>query len=367
VACLLERQTTDRVALPAWVLAYRYRGTPYRAIVHGERPEIVFGTSPLDWRKIGRLASAIVLAIAAIIAAVLLLSGCSGSDAPPDAPDYASLCVPDQPTFAPLTGRAAVLGVLNVHVDAGGLIMTDTTSRMLLALDLTQTGTQLAVKAEVCSITIPDVPLAGQDMPIHFDLPQATLDSVGTVSGTATLSSADTTCGTLDTDPITLVLGARLDKATIASAPLPTSDDSASFPACAPSATTPCATATGTGCACDQESDGEPGATLVARNVPAIDLDQVYVSLRTTFSLHGKVWSSDLVKGKIEATLDTGVLACKLLDGTMCGPNNLRTVRTLNPVVSPQPTNPSTFRSVRVAAGTTCANIVANQSKLFPR
>ncbi|HEX5059707.1 MAG TPA: hypothetical protein VFV99_10125, partial [Kofleriaceae bacterium] len=33
VACLLERQTTDRVALPAWVLAYRYRGSPYRAIV----------------------------------------------------------------------------------------------------------------------------------------------------------------------------------------------------------------------------------------------------------------------------------------------------------------------------------------------
>ena len=37
VACLLEGQKTDRVAFPAWVLAYRYRGTPYRAIVHGQR------------------------------------------------------------------------------------------------------------------------------------------------------------------------------------------------------------------------------------------------------------------------------------------------------------------------------------------
>ena len=125
--------------------------------------------------------------------------------------------------------------------------------------------------------------------------------------------------------------------------------------------------ATGTNCACDQEGDGQPGATLIARNVPAIDLDQVYVSLRTTFSLHGKVWSSDFVKGKIDATLDTGVLACKLLDGTMCGPNNLRTVRTLNPIVTQQPLTPSTFRSVRVMTGMTCAAIIANQSKLFPR
>lgn len=367
VSCLLERQTTDRVALPAWVLAYRYRGSPYRAIVHGQRAEIVFGTSPKDWAKIAKLAGAILAGIAAIVIAALLLTGCSGGDARPDAPDYAALCVPDQPTFAPLTGRAAVLGVLNVHVDAGGLIMTDTTSRLLLALDLTQTGTQVGVKAEVCKITIPDVPLAGQDMPIHFEIPQATITSVGTVTGTAMLSSADMTCGTLDTDPITLVLGARLDPAMIATAPLPTSDDSANFTACSPSATTACSTATGIGCACDQEADGQPGATLVARNVPAIDLDQVYVSLRTTFSLHGKVWSSDLVKGKIDATLDTGVLACKLLDGTLCGPNNLRTVRTLNPVVTQQPATPSTFRAVRIVAGTSCADIVANESKLFPR
>jgi hypothetical protein len=367
VSCVLERQTTERAALPAWVLAYRYRGSPYRAIVHGQRPEIVFGTSPTDWAKVIKVVAGLALGVLAIFAAMLLLAGCDGREATPDAPDYASLCVPEQPTFTSLTGRAAVLGVINVHVDAGGLIMTDTTSRLLIALDLVQTGTQLSVQAEVCDITIPDVPLAGQEMPIHFEIPRATLDSVGIVSGTATLGSADMTCAALDSEPITLVLGARLDPAMLATAPLPTSDDSASFPACAPSATAPCSAATGTGCACDQEGDGQPGATLIARNVPAIDLDQVYVSLRTTFSLHGKAWSGDLVKGKIEATLDTGVLACKLADGTLCGPNNLRTVRTLNPVVTQQPATPSTFRSVRVASGMTCADIVANKAMLFPR
>jgi hypothetical protein len=70
VACLLEGQTTERVALPAWVLAYRYRGRPYRAIVHGQRPEVVFGSSPIDWAKVARWVL-VVLAIAGAVAALL--------------------------------------------------------------------------------------------------------------------------------------------------------------------------------------------------------------------------------------------------------------------------------------------------------
>jgi hypothetical protein len=70
VACLVQRQTTERIALPSWILAYRYRGNPYRAIVHGQRAEVVFGRSPLDWVKVGTVI-AIALAVAAIIALLL--------------------------------------------------------------------------------------------------------------------------------------------------------------------------------------------------------------------------------------------------------------------------------------------------------
>lgn len=73
VACLLQGQTTDRVALPAWVLAYRYRGRPYRAIVHGQRPEIVFGNSPTDWAKVARVVLASLAAAAALVAIIALL------------------------------------------------------------------------------------------------------------------------------------------------------------------------------------------------------------------------------------------------------------------------------------------------------
>jgi len=71
VACLLEHQTTERVALPAWILAYHYRGQPYRAIVHGQRAEVVFGRAPLDWHKVGWLVAVGVVAAAIAVWFVL--------------------------------------------------------------------------------------------------------------------------------------------------------------------------------------------------------------------------------------------------------------------------------------------------------
>ncbi|MBA3455254.1 MAG: zinc ribbon domain-containing protein [Deltaproteobacteria bacterium] len=72
-ACLLEGQTTDRLALPAWVLAYRYRGRPYRAIVHGQRPEVVFGSSPIDRERVAGLVLAIIGLIGLIGAFIVWL------------------------------------------------------------------------------------------------------------------------------------------------------------------------------------------------------------------------------------------------------------------------------------------------------
>lgn len=75
VSVLLERQVTDRVALPAWVLAYRYRGSPYRAVVHGQDASVVFGSSPTDWGKVMLVIAGVLLAIAGVIALVAALSG----------------------------------------------------------------------------------------------------------------------------------------------------------------------------------------------------------------------------------------------------------------------------------------------------
>jgi hypothetical protein len=69
VSCLVKRQITERVALPAWVMTYRYRGAAYRAIVHGQRADVVTGRAPTDWLNVTWLVAA-TIAVLAIVACV---------------------------------------------------------------------------------------------------------------------------------------------------------------------------------------------------------------------------------------------------------------------------------------------------------
>jgi hypothetical protein len=67
-AVVLHGLRTHRMALPAWILAYRYKDRLYRAIVHGQDPRCVFGDAPISYWKIAGL-------VAAIIAGLGVLSG----------------------------------------------------------------------------------------------------------------------------------------------------------------------------------------------------------------------------------------------------------------------------------------------------
>jgi hypothetical protein len=95
-------------------------------------------------------------------------------------------------------------------------------------------------------------------------------------------------------------------------------------------------------------------------------LDKVFATLRTTFSLSGQVFTTDLVRGTIDATLDTGVLACELLGNMPCTADNVTLVKALNPKVTQQPATPSTFTAVRVSSTTSCADVIATKGTLFP-
>jgi hypothetical protein len=300
---------------------------------------------------------------AVALAAALAGCGPSADAARPDARVFGEQCTPGG-SFA-LDGRAAVLGALNVHVDASGLVEVDTTAELLIALDIMQDGTRVAVTAEACSIDIPDVPISGQDQPIRFDVPDETVASVAGVVGAATLSSPSETCAEFTSETFTIVIGAILDPE--ATAPLPVAADDGSFAFCAPTADTRCDLAIGVNCACDQEADGRAGATLRASNVPAVDLDEVYVALRTRFSLAGEVFSSDLILGEIDATIEQSILGCSLASGAACNAGQVGAVKNLNPTITPQLGNPSTFRAVRVPDGTACADIIAQRDELFPR
>jgi hypothetical protein len=232
-------------------------------------------------------------------------------------------------------------------------------------MDVVQSGVDVEVTAELCTIDIPDVPIAGQDKPIQFDVPVDTIQSVGTVLGEASLSSANETCASFDSQQFTIVMGAILDP--IATALLPQADEEGDFSFCAPTADTSCSLAIGVNCACDQEGDGKAGMTLIASNVPAVNLDEVYATLRTQFSLRGEVHSSDLIIGEIDASMEQGILGCHLAAGNDCSPDQIGAVKNLNPEISQQPGNASRFRSVRIDPGTPCSFVIDNKDELFPR
>ena len=66
VTTLLQGLETDRLALPVWVVAYRYKDRVYRAIVHGQDARCVIGDAPISYAKIA-------LVIAGVIAALVLV------------------------------------------------------------------------------------------------------------------------------------------------------------------------------------------------------------------------------------------------------------------------------------------------------
>ena len=70
VALLLRGLETRRLALPAWVLAYRYGERLFRVVISGQDPGALVGRMPISpWKVLGVVALA-VAAIALIVVAL---------------------------------------------------------------------------------------------------------------------------------------------------------------------------------------------------------------------------------------------------------------------------------------------------------
>ncbi len=68
-SALLSGLTTQRVSMPTYVLAYRYRKALYRVLVHGQDPSCVLGKAPLSvWKILGAIVTGL-----AVLGAVLAL------------------------------------------------------------------------------------------------------------------------------------------------------------------------------------------------------------------------------------------------------------------------------------------------------
>lgn len=74
VALVLQSLLTTRVALPAWILAYRYGNTVYRVVIHGQEKEIVLGQAPWSVFRIAAVVVGGAVALALLITLIALVS-----------------------------------------------------------------------------------------------------------------------------------------------------------------------------------------------------------------------------------------------------------------------------------------------------
>ena len=70
VSVVLRKLITRRISLPAWVLAYRYKGRLYRMVISGQDVSYVTGTAPYSIAKIIFVALCAVVAFLAFFAVV---------------------------------------------------------------------------------------------------------------------------------------------------------------------------------------------------------------------------------------------------------------------------------------------------------
>lgn len=78
VAVLLESLRTLRFALPTYVLAYRYRGRLYRALVHGQDAQCVLGTAPWSIARIALVVGGGLALLALLVFALALFAAYGG-------------------------------------------------------------------------------------------------------------------------------------------------------------------------------------------------------------------------------------------------------------------------------------------------
>lgn len=71
VSVVLRKLITRRISLPAWVLAYRYKGRLYRMVICGQNASFVTGSAPLSIAKIMLVVVCAVTALLAFVAIVM--------------------------------------------------------------------------------------------------------------------------------------------------------------------------------------------------------------------------------------------------------------------------------------------------------
>ncbi len=258
-----------------------------------------------------------------------------------------------------------------VHVNAGGIVETDTITvlLMLASFDHQQGSQDIAIDGQLCQIQIPKVDIPGQPAPASFDTLPDLMPNVPVSHIKGTLSG-DKTCDSFTTEKAVSIIGGCL--ADPLNDPLPDDPVGGVCQGAFDVGQKDQYCDGRSGCMYDVDMDGYHGATLVAHNIPGLDVDLVFAVMRSWIELDGMVATSDMLLGTARFDLLVAPFGCRLTpmgggDQRDCTADELSIVAKINPDITQTPGQDSTFVAVRVPQGTDCAYIIDHELEVFGR
>jgi hypothetical protein len=213
------------------------------------------------------------------------------------------------------------------------------------------------------------VVIPGQPEPTRFIPLPALLPNVPRTLVHATFSG-DTTCETFQSEPAVSLFGTCL--ADPLQDELPTDPASQTCAGAFVPAEKDTYCDTRDSCLYDVDGDGYPAATLEAENVPGVEVDVVFVAMRSWIAMTGMVANDDLILGTVTFDLVIHPFGCRIVpigggDIRACNAQELEIVSRVNPSITQTPGQESTFMAVRLPDTVSCAELIERESEIFGR
>lgn len=258
-----------------------------------------------------------------------------------------------------------------VHVNAAGIVETDTISTLLVLayVDYHAETLDADIGIQLCQIQIPKVEIPGQPDPTVFSTLPEMLPNIPRVAIRADISG-DTTCEQFVSEKAITVIGACLSD--VLNDPLPNNPATQTCPGTFTSELKETFCEGKAGCMYDLDLDGLPATTLTAENVPGLDVDLVYGTMRSWISMEGLVATNDLILGVAYWSLELQIVGCRLVPlggGAMreCNTSEIDIVSQINPDLTQTPGQDSTFQAVRVPSDISCFELIDREMEIFGR
>lgn len=248
-----------------------------------------------------------------------------------------------------------------VHINAAGIVEADTISRLYMLVAYHVDDDPMFARVQLCKLEIPAVMVPGQPAPTQMTMSQGMFANLEPVDVNL-YKEGDTTCSTLSFDPAVTLFGVRLNDDFNDTVPTDTSmlcPDGGAATHQNP-------------CLWDMDSDGEIAVTLEAKNLPGIDVKEVYMAMRSWTSAEGIVANDDLILGEANWGLEQYAVGCRLIpvgatEERYCNDGEKDVVDNVNPKLGPIEGVPNGYMAVRVPSDMSCEELLSQADDLFGR